>query len=82
MYTRFVEVGRVVLLIGGPHKGKIAVISDVLDQTKVRDSAPLLACFSRTSDRTFVPLNMEPRAVFVRSFIAIFDHFLRLSVLL
>ncbi len=35
VYTRFVEIGRVVLLIAGPYKGQIAAISDVVDQTKV-----------------------------------------------
>lgn len=35
-FTRFVEIGRVVLVNYGPHEGKLAVIIDVADNNKVR----------------------------------------------
>lgn len=34
-FTRFVEIGRVVLVCYGPFEGKLAVIIDVVDQNKV-----------------------------------------------
>lgn len=51
-YSRFVEVGRVVLVNRGPDEGKIAVIVDVVDQQRVsdepqlRDGLPLFATVS------------------------------------
>ncbi|KAI0088948.1 60S ribosomal protein L14 [Irpex rosettiformis] len=35
-FTRFVEVGRVVLLKAGPQAGHIAVISEIIDHNRVR----------------------------------------------
>ena len=35
-FTRFVEVGRVVLINYGPDAGKIATIVDILDSKRVR----------------------------------------------
>lgn len=42
LFTRFVEVGRVVLINYGPDNGKLATIIDVVDQNKVR--TPCLFC--------------------------------------
>lgn len=42
LFTRFVEVGRVVLINYGPDNGKLATIIDVVDQNKVR--TPCLLC--------------------------------------
>ena len=36
LYTRFAEVGRVVLIGYGPEAGKLATIVDIVDQNKVR----------------------------------------------
>ena len=36
MFTRFVEVGRVVLINYGPDNGKLATIIDVVDAKRVR----------------------------------------------
>lgn len=35
-FKRYVEVGRVVLLLNGENKNKIAVIAEIIDQNKVR----------------------------------------------
>ncbi len=35
LYTRFAEVGRVVLVQYGPNYGKLATIVDILDQNRV-----------------------------------------------
>ena len=35
-FRRFVQVGRVVLVNYGPDEGKLAVIVDVVDQSRVR----------------------------------------------
>jgi len=39
-FTRFVEIGRVVLINYGPYAGKIAVIIDVIDQNRALVSGP------------------------------------------
>jgi len=36
LFTRFVEIGRVVLVNYGPDAGKLATIIDVVDNNKVR----------------------------------------------
>jgi len=36
LYTRFAEIGRIVLIQYGPDAGKLATIVDVVDQNKVR----------------------------------------------
>lgn len=35
MYSRFVEIGRVAVVTCGPYAGKLVVIVDVINQTKV-----------------------------------------------
>jgi|EP00624_Nannochloropsis_granulata_P002672 hypothetical protein len=37
LFTRFVEVGRVVLVNYGPDYGKLATVIDVVDGNKVRE---------------------------------------------
>ena len=37
-FTRFVEIGRVAMVNYGPEHGKLVVISDVVDQNRVRTS--------------------------------------------
>ncbi|KAF9788572.1 ribosomal protein L14-domain-containing protein [Thelephora terrestris] len=39
-FKRFIEVGRVVLLRSGPHSGKIAVISEVIDHNRAIVDGP------------------------------------------
>ncbi|KAH6890128.1 60S ribosomal protein L14 [Coprinopsis sp. MPI-PUGE-AT-0042] len=39
-FTRFVEVGRVVLLNKGPFSGKIAAITEIIDQSRVLIDGP------------------------------------------
>ncbi|KAI9442862.1 60S ribosomal protein L14 [Lactarius psammicola] len=39
-FTRFVEVGRVVLLKSGPHAGHIAVISEIIDHNRAIIDGP------------------------------------------
>ncbi|EIW74472.1 60S ribosomal protein L14 [Coniophora puteana RWD-64-598 SS2] len=39
-FTRFVEVGRVVLLKAGPYNGKIAVITEVIDHNRAIVDGP------------------------------------------
>ena len=39
LYTRFAEIGRVVLIQYGPDEGKLATIIDILDQNRVRRRA-------------------------------------------
>ncbi|KAI9434791.1 60S ribosomal protein L14 [Lactarius indigo] len=39
-FTRFVEVGRVVLLKTGPHTGQIAVISEIIDHNRAIIDGP------------------------------------------
>lgn len=36
VYTKFVEVGRIVLVNYGPEINKIAVITDIIDHNRVR----------------------------------------------
>eukprot|EP00042_Codosiga_hollandica_P010819 m.24026 g.24026 ORF g.24026 m.24026 type:complete len:134 (+) comp35775_c0_seq2:47-448(+) len=40
VYTRFVQIGRVALVIAGPQKGKLVVILNVMTQTTVLVSGP------------------------------------------
>lgn len=42
VFTRFVEIGRVVLINSGENKGKIAVIVDVVDANRALVSGPTL----------------------------------------
>merc|ERR1719272_2487736 len=42
VFTRFVEIGRVVLINTGENKGKIAVIVDVVDANRALVSGPTL----------------------------------------
>ncbi|KAH9056539.1 60S ribosomal protein L14 [Lactarius vividus] len=39
-FARFVEVGRVVLLKAGPHAGRIAVISEIIDHNRAIVDGP------------------------------------------
>jgi ribosomal protein L14E/L6E/L27E len=39
LYSRFVQLGRVVLLSYGPDSGKLAVILDIVDSNRVRPRA-------------------------------------------
>ncbi|KDQ53703.1 hypothetical protein JAAARDRAFT_197160 [Jaapia argillacea MUCL 33604] len=36
VFTRFVQVGRVVLINSGPHAGHIAVVAEIIDHNRVR----------------------------------------------
>ncbi|KAF8333581.1 60S ribosomal protein L14 [Cantharellus anzutake] len=40
-FKRFVEIGRVVLLRNGPHEGRIAVISEIIDHNRAIIDGPL-----------------------------------------
>ncbi|CAM9774709.1 unnamed protein product, partial [Choristocarpus tenellus] len=40
-FTRFVEIGRVVLINYGPYQGKLAIIIDVVDSNKALVDGPL-----------------------------------------
>jgi len=40
LFTRFVEIGRVVLVNYGPDSGKLATVIDVVDGNKVRVICP------------------------------------------
>ncbi|KAJ3291359.1 hypothetical protein HK104_006154 [Borealophlyctis nickersoniae] len=40
VFTRFVEVGRVVLVTYGPDAGKLAVITDIIDHSRVMVDGP------------------------------------------
>lgn len=42
VYTRFVEIGRVVLLLDGKYKNKIAVVIDVIDSNRALIDGPTL----------------------------------------
>jgi len=39
LFSRFVEIGRVVMIQFGPDAGKLATIVDVVDQNRVRAAA-------------------------------------------
>lgn len=39
-FTRFVQCGRVAFINDGPYVGKLCVIVDVIDQTRVSDLDP------------------------------------------
>lgn len=40
LFSRFVEIGRVVMISYGPETGKLATIVDVVDQNRVRGAPP------------------------------------------
>merc|ERR1712072_324409 len=40
-YSKFVEIGRVVLICQGPETGKLAVVVDVIDQNRALVDGPL-----------------------------------------
>merc|ERR1712216_477000 len=40
-YSKFVEIGRVVLICQGPEAGKLAVVEDVIDQNRALVDGPL-----------------------------------------
>ena len=42
-FRRYVEIGRVAVVNYGPEYGKLVVISDVIDQNRVRSAAPQLS---------------------------------------
>ena len=50
MFTRFVEVGRIVLINKGEHVGKIAVIVDILDHNRV----PNHSLYDKLASLTFL----------------------------
>lgn len=51
-FSRMAEIGRVVIVNYGPETGKLLVISDIVDQNRVRLHAPAV----RNSLRTPAPL--------------------------
>lgn len=51
LYTRFAEVGRVVLIQYGPEAGKLATIVDIIDANRVRFSTAASAAHGRRGGR-------------------------------
>ena len=72
VFTRFVEIGRVVLINSGENKGKIAVIVDVVDANRVRGytnqpRAPLSFSRALVSHTAHAHARLSPRSRRCRS---------------